>query len=1029
MYNNNVAPYSTPPTIANNHLVFDELTDWDPLAKLFLVDTYHDLAQARDGYDPAYFISKIIPNIIDFKKNIQMNGNYRGTIEKMFGKEVLVSNLEPTMNAHIENKYGLQPADERVTFSEIIAHDLSFNQAFHNTVVNSNGSIKITVPPPYTSFTHYLTQFTDPISYLDAQTRIARFIKNYLYQDLKDIKAQDLTKKRDPTKDVKEIRFLFDAGANQIGKIFRYPGSGGIRYNSMACTADSACSSDEGMDPSVPKEYENIGVNNPKVNPSVKVTSNFFSSEKYDIHFIVNDYSHFGQDGTKCFSVNFTNKPKPGEPSPSPTDFNVAARYFFGARKNKQFDERDPCGSEGGSVSRIGMVMRKLETIMTEGLPLDDQKKALNSVVSGHCIPVGDSRFLKLFDPTTGIQTDTEIYDLEKLLADYKRTGDYEQSLSLKRMVLNGNPGNYTFSSVDLLSTLFARLNGIPAVYQVGTNGTITLYRNDKYRGDTESRQKADELAEGNKKLRIQSQRLKIFDELKTIIDQEELIELLKQLKDAQYDDRITRIQVDGILFVFNKVMEIMASVQPPISDEPSAEQEIALNKMVAIYRFLENQKSFKSVLNKGLNIKRLEDVNNFALPWLDLSIRFSRTKFSEKMAKLLVEEKVNNAKIAKYDNIFKPNGPEEPPTRDRFYYEKQMEIREKLKNEKKIILASIEFGPAEFGEISGTMMEGGGGKSVKKTQKKINYRTVKPTAAKTQKNKPYREKIRVDITNRTNINYKKVEREVLSIVRTVLNSSNNYLSDLYGTEASRNKSRNTSPLLTGSMDESPTTVNVLGVRTTRKKRSRSASPNRNKKKTKFVLAYYTTIVLSDYSDDVALYLSSLFVDFMSSLENLILMYNYEFEPTSMKLTMKNLFQEYKILSFILGLCCQNTKNNMTTRYEGNKYTLNSLISEEINTSISDKMNGVVGTDGIALSIFALSGYYMGDYTTQDYCIKNTDVEFTETKTLLKTTNTSPTDTILLDYVDAFNHAITLLSREGAIHAQPFVHDTRTSRN
>ena len=381
MYNNNVAPYSTPPTISKNPLEFDRLDNWDPLAKLFLVDTYHDLAQSRDGYDPAYFISNIIPNIIDFKQNIQMNGNYRGTIEKMFGKEVLVSNLEPTMNAHIENKYGLQPADERVTFSEIIAHDLSFNQAFHDTVVNSNGSIKITVPPPYTSFTHYLTQFTDPISYLDAQTRIARFIKNYLYQDLKDIKDQD------PTKDVKEIRFLFDAGANQIGKIFRYPGSGGIRYNSMACTADSACSSDEGMDPSVPKEYENIGVNNPKVNPSVKVTSNFFSSEKYDIHFIVNDNSHFGQDGTKCFSVNFTNKPKPGE-TIDPQNFDVAARYFFGARKNKQFDERDPCGSEGGSVSRIGMVMQKLETIKKTFPSLDDQKKALNSVVSGHCIPV-----------------------------------------------------------------------------------------------------------------------------------------------------------------------------------------------------------------------------------------------------------------------------------------------------------------------------------------------------------------------------------------------------------------------------------------------------------------------------------------------------------------------------------------------------------------------------------------------------------------------------------------------------------------
>lgn len=1021
MYNNNIAPYSAPPTIAQNPLVFDKLEKWDPLAKLFLVDTYHDLAQARDGYDPTHFIGTIIPNIIDFKDTTQQppkkvtppTGHYRGTIEKMFGKDVLVSNLEPTMNAYIENKYGLQPADAKVTFGDILDHPLKFNQDFVDTVSNSNGSIKISVPSPYTSFTHFLTQFTDPQKYLDAQKGIARFIKNYLYQDIKDT-----------SKDVKDIRFLFDAGANQIGKIFRYHGSGGIRYNAMACTADSACSSDEGMDPSVPKKYENLGPNE-----SVKVSSNFFSSEKYDMHFIVNDKSRFGDNGTKCFSVNFTNK---GE---SPTDPTSAARYFFGARKNNEYGETDPCGSEGGSVSRIGTVMEELESIKggftkTPRATREEQKHILNSVMSGHCIPVGDSRFLKLFGPA-GLQNADDIDGIEKLLADYKRTGDYEQSLTLSRAVKRekGNSNNYTFSSVDLLSTLFARLNGLPAVYQVGTNGTITLYRNDSSRGTPEDIEKAIKMAHFNRASILQSQRLKMFNELRAILNQPDLKPLLDQLEDAQYDDVNTRIQVDGILFVFGKVRNIIDRISPDIELHPT-EQEKVLNELAGIYRFIECQKSFKSILNKDLEIKILDDVNNFALPWLDFSVRKSKTKTSEKIDKLIVEEMANNAKISKYDRIYKPVGPgENPPARDKLYYEKQKETQSKIINEKQILIASITFGPAQFGEI-----EGGGRKKKKGGTKKKhkNFYTKGNSVHNVTKNK-HTHKNKKTVTkdiNRTIIKYEILEREVVEIVRNVFNSSNTYLKDLYGLESGQNELPSVRTAWAAPRTKSP------GPPTRKRGRSASRSPSGSasrspsgqgtRKKKKFELAYFTTHILADYSDDVAVFLSSMFADFMSSLEGLILVYNYDFEPTSIRLTMKDIFVKYDILTYILVLCCLNTTDSsMTTRYEGNNYTLNALINKDIETLILGNMKGVVGAEGIALSIFALSGCYMGNYTLKDYCVQNAKMELAETRNLLITKNLDRAEIILYKNEVAITNAITLMSREGVTHPLPFGHNTR----
>ena len=202
MYCNNVAPYSAinPVVLGLNGIGTEKdiLKVLNPIAKLGVADTCHDLAYPRKGYDEEFFRLNFFPKFIS-GLSTQDSGktHYSDTLTEMFEGSVGMSNFEPSVNAYIENVFGLQPAYEGITFDDILSHPPNFSA--NEIIEKSNGSLKITVPHPYTSFTHYLTQFVDDAGYHRAQERISTFIKNFLHQP----KTVDTN--------VPEIRFLFDA--------------------------------------------------------------------------------------------------------------------------------------------------------------------------------------------------------------------------------------------------------------------------------------------------------------------------------------------------------------------------------------------------------------------------------------------------------------------------------------------------------------------------------------------------------------------------------------------------------------------------------------------------------------------------------------------------------------------------------------------------------------------------------------------------------------------------------------------------
>jgi hypothetical protein len=173
----------------------------------------------------------------------------------------------------------------------------------------------------------------------------------------------------------------------------------------------------------------------------------------------------FGVDGISCFNLTIQRNDR-------------SCKYVFGTKPNSYYEvhnlkEDEPCGVQGGSVPHIA----KLFKLIVEANPNPNNQYLINTIEDdlrkrdkfSH-IPIGDTRLINLLSDSN--QLDSNL--LFKVLADYKRTGDYEQALTLvhKILLLGSNPSNYTFSSVDLLSCLFARLNGLPAVYQVAAKNS-----------------------------------------------------------------------------------------------------------------------------------------------------------------------------------------------------------------------------------------------------------------------------------------------------------------------------------------------------------------------------------------------------------------------------------------------------------------------------------------------------------------------------------------------------------------------------
>lgn len=464
----------------------------------FIGDTFHDLCQDRGEASSTNFKNKILPRILN-----EATATYDAVLPALFEGTVKSSVLEPDINAYIENTLLLRPAYVEISTDNII--DLYKNpnpsipdgfaisnesipvKSIKDIIVKSNGTLKIKFPNDMTVNDYMASKWgTHEILY------ICDFIKRYLHDNgaLME-KLEDKQRPLSIEDPNTEIRFLFDAGMVHIGKLFKTPRSNGIRVIGMACTADSASSSSESL--IGPNEYI-------RHESGYEINTNLFSSNDIEMSLHENKDCHFGRDGIHCFSVNF--KRIHGDP------VHNSCKYVFGPKPDSYYtpgaliNEDEPCGYQGGSVPHLQTIFEKYidpnNRTLTAGAADIDTELRSNGKFSH--IPVGDPRILKLLDPDPAKQI-TEMDILFRLLADYKRTGDYEQALTLLHEIIRvgSNASNYTFSTGDLLSALFARLNGLPTVYQVSSakscvfNNYLTLFSSDYWNASDEDRRKEQE--------------------------------------------------------------------------------------------------------------------------------------------------------------------------------------------------------------------------------------------------------------------------------------------------------------------------------------------------------------------------------------------------------------------------------------------------------------------------------------------------------------------------------------------------------
>lgn len=346
-----------------------------------------------------------------------------------------------------------------------------------------------------------------------------------------------------------EIRFVFDAVG--MGGIFDIAGSGGAPYVGAFTVMDSASTSSNLLDPNIGIDYEVMPSDSQNGDGLiVPILSNYFSCEKVFICYLQNPRKKFGEDGIFCFSLIMfkipeddseaeiinacrniktavLNSPEYADAQIKITNYinaspNKVVRYYFGeVEKDMVTNDNAKCGTCGAGVAYLGKVFSEIKKAMDEiqkAPPTPEFKTRIPTIFEGsnpnqyaivreifnelkkagdlrQRIPIADARILKMFFESVGIRlTEQDMLLLYKVLADYKRTGDYQQVYAVLHAVLKTgtNIKNYTHATGDELAALFARMIGLPCVYQVSSIGKNTLYRSTVYMVDIAQREKQE---------------------------------------------------------------------------------------------------------------------------------------------------------------------------------------------------------------------------------------------------------------------------------------------------------------------------------------------------------------------------------------------------------------------------------------------------------------------------------------------------------------------------------------------------------
>lgn len=381
------------------------------------------------------------------------------------------------------------------------------------------------------TFSEYMIAISKDETEIKANNlKISKFVRWFLHSDDME-NLQSLTTLNLPSEPMK---ILSDAGISFLGDFFGVEGSLVTPFIGVPCFLDSASTSTSVLDPNVPIYFEQL---NPTV--VIPIISNYFSCRDYFIGYLLNENSTFDKDNLYSFSLILFKIPETGavkdainyiRNSPSIFGENTdeylractlikeyieanpqsVARYYFGEVQKEVINEPNPdnlkCGTCGAGVPYIGKIMDLLlknlknipetsisgQWLSTRG-SVFEFKKVFNTLKNSgplnSRIPIADSRILKLFCYNTSLpdgttvpfmnMTKNDFLSLFKILADYKRTGDYQQSYTVLKEILKygSNAQCFTFCSGDELSTLVGRLLGVPSIYQVGVTSTCTLYR------------------------------------------------------------------------------------------------------------------------------------------------------------------------------------------------------------------------------------------------------------------------------------------------------------------------------------------------------------------------------------------------------------------------------------------------------------------------------------------------------------------------------------------------------------------------
>jgi hypothetical protein len=518
--------------------ITDDIKKANPLNFLMINDTFHDLVNPRGTYNPSVFVEGPLNYLLTgeyFTKNnvkIYEDGINFPEFQQLTGR------FEPKVAKSFEINMGLQTADTFITYDDIIRYvrilrnhgipnQITIQTPLLSKVINSNGSIAISLNSGENStFSSYIEQqnMIDTVRN-EAYLKISYFISWYLHcPNLPQQGTPDTTFQiADST-----MKILFDAGSSFLKEFFSAPGSKVEPFVAIPCILDSASTSTEKLDPTLDFHFEEL-----KAGQVVPIVSNYFSCDKYFFCYLPNTADKYDLDTLYGFSLAILKIPEAtagssnfrimqtinnvrNNPTPDNEDLKfifdyinanqgIVARYYFGqVKKDSKTNDKSSCGTCGAGVPYIGRVIDKIKDLRQTTIPnpvpfspnppenihgnLNTLKTELNNLKNnaaeplGGRIPFSDTRILKIFCTADGNITisNDDLYSLFQILADYKRTGDYQQAYTLLKAILTGAKDNsefFTFCSGDELSALIGRLLGVPTIYQTANGAQCRLYR------------------------------------------------------------------------------------------------------------------------------------------------------------------------------------------------------------------------------------------------------------------------------------------------------------------------------------------------------------------------------------------------------------------------------------------------------------------------------------------------------------------------------------------------------------------------